>query len=147
MESAREAPPMVRPVGSSHSGNTAVSGGGGSASLNFGSNTVGGLGHATPDWLSAVGATYSGIPGVAVGAPAVQGESDQLEDQLSMAENRAQALREKILKLESELNGPGASSGVTEEFLRITVEKPLDGARLGLAVKDLKVASITDPRA
>merc|ERR1740121_279732 len=63
-----------------------------------------------------------------------------------MAETRAEALRAKISRLESELGG-GASRQPAEDFLRITVSQPLDGAKLGLAVKDLKVASITDPRA
>jgi len=75
-----------------------------------------------------------------------------VEGQLSAAQSRAEALKARISQLETELGGPPAgAAGVggphQDVYLRISVPQPLDGGKLGLAVKDLCVASVTDPRA
>mmetsp|Transcript_59970 Transcript_59970/g.188329 ORF Transcript_59970/g.188329 Transcript_59970/m.188329 type:complete len:665 (-) Transcript_59970:91-2085(-) len=67
-----------------------------------------------------------------------------LEEELQMAEQRVRALHTRLFELES---GVSASTSSAQGHLKITVPQPLDGGKLGVAVKDMTVASIVDARA
>lgn len=99
------------------------------------------------------GLDVKSVPGQ-LGGPLLGNADSALQDHLLATQNRAAALKAKIAQLENELAGVPKSqdrlaqqSAYKDVYLRITVPRPLDGTKLGLAVKDLRIASITDARA
>merc|ERR1712113_578524 len=76
--------------------------------------------------------------------PASLSKTVSLTEEINGTDNRVQALRAKISRLEADLMS-GASSA--DGHLKVDVPHLLDGNKLGVSVKDLAIESIADPRA
>lgn len=67
-----------------------------------------------------------------------------LEEELAVAEQRVKSLHSRLFELES---GATSSAPSAQGHLKITVPRPLDTGKLGVAVKDMTVVSVVDTRA